>query len=87
MKATINTILLAIIAIFLGIIAYNQSNKYTSADSISPQWEYGRKEILGVDPTNNDFETFNSWIEEGWEPIMKMDGERRYLMRRPKPTP
>ena len=87
MKATINTILLAIIAIFFGIIAYNQSNKYTSTDSISPQWEYGRKEILGVDPTNNDFETFNSWIEEGWEPIMKMDGERRYLMRRPKPTP
>lgn len=84
MKTTINTILLAIIAVFLGIIVYNQS---TTSKPISPQWEYGRKEILGVDPTIDNFETFNSWTKEGWEPVMKMDGERRYLMRRPKPTP
>ena len=88
MKITLNTILLAIIAvavtiisIFLGILIF------CSRGLDAPQqWEYGRKEILGVDPEMDDFEAFNAWLKEGWEPIMKMDGERCYLMRRPKPT-
>jgi len=94
MKANwINTAILAviaistvIIAIFLGMIVFHQSNNPNHSKPISPEWEYGRKEILGVDPIDDDFEAFNSWLKEGWEPIMKMDGERRYLMRRPKPA-
>lgn len=94
MKANwINTAILAviaistvIIAIFLGMIVFHQSNNPSHPEPISPEWEYARKEILGVDPTDDDFEAFNSWLKEGWEPILKMDGERRYLMRRPKPA-
>lgn len=74
----LNSISLIIIAI--GVIVISSCLLSQSPPPPS-QWEYKCLEIMSV-PEN--FESWNSWNKEGWEPVMKMDGERQYLMRRPK---
>lgn len=97
MKANwINTAILAviaistvIIAIFLGMIVFHQSNNPSHSKPISPEWEYSWKVIRDFDstiPGIGGFEDYNKWIGEGWEPILKLDTKDRYLMRRPKPA-
>jgi len=77
----LNTIILFIIAIGIIVIIFFLAKSHQEKSSSAPQWEYKCTEILGV-PEN--FESWNSWIKEGWEPVMKMEGRREYLMRRPK---
>lgn len=74
----LNSISLIIIAI--GVIVIS-SCLLSQSNPTPPRWEYKCSEIMRVP---EDFESWNSWIKEGWEPVMKMDGERQYLMRRPK---
>lgn len=75
----LNSISLIIIA--LGVIVI--SSCLLSQSNTPPlRWEYKCSEIMSVP---EDFNSWNSWTKEGWEPVMKMDGERQYLMRRPKP--
>lgn len=90
MKANwLNTAILAVIAIFLGMIVYNQTNNPIRPEYHSPEWEYSWKVIRDFDstiPGIGGFEDYNKWIGEGWEPILKLDTKDRYLMRRPKPA-
>lgn len=79
-QANILTVLLLIITIFLGAIAFRPAPP-------SPQisvYEYREISVNGVD---EDYSKHNTWMKEGWEPIflLKTDEvDARYLMRRPK---
>lgn len=78
-QANILIVLLLIITIFLGAIAFRPAQL-----GQVPVYEYREISVNGVD---EDYSKHNTWMKEGWEPIflLKTDGvDARYLMRRPK---
>ncbi len=79
-QANILIVLLLLITVFLGIIAFRSNDPAFR----TPIYEYREITANGID---EDYSEHNAWIKDGWEPIflLQTDGvDARYLMRRLK---